>query len=59
MSQASLHKWSALAWLALAVPTVLWWNESVLWVALMSLYANVVGHWAAYEAARAKEEAEK
>lgn len=41
-------------WSALAVPTVLWWKESILWVAFMSLYANAVGHWSAYQGARAK-----
>lgn len=45
-------------WALLAVPTVLWWKESVLWVAIMSLYANVVGHWSAYQATRAEVEAE-
>lgn len=42
-------------WLLLAIPTVLWWRDSVAWVALMSLYANVAGHWAAWQAARAEE----
>ena len=27
-------------WLLLAVPTLLWWKDSVTWVALMSIYAN-------------------
>jgi hypothetical protein len=44
-------------WLALAVPTLLWWRDSVLWVAVMSWYANVVSHWAAYQSARAEEAA--
>lgn len=41
-------------WAGLGVPTVLWWKESILWVASMSLYANAVGHWSAYQGARAK-----
>lgn len=45
----------ALVWAVLAIPTVLWWRESILWVAFMSLYANVAGHWAAYQGARAEE----
>jgi hypothetical protein len=44
-----------LVWGALALPTVLFWRESILWVAFMSLYANMVGHWSAYQAARAEE----
>lgn len=42
-------------WVVLVVPTLLWWRESILWVAFMSLYANVVGHWSAYQASRAEE----
>ena len=30
-------------WALLAVPTVLWSSESVLWVAFLSLYANFLG----------------
>lgn len=45
-------------WAILLVPTLIWWKQSVLWVALMSLYANVVGHWSAYQASRAEVEAE-
>lgn len=44
-----------LVWLSLGVPTVLWWRQSVAWVAFMSLYANVVGHWSAWQATRAEE----
>lgn len=42
-------------WAATAVPTLTLWRDSILWVAFMSLYANVVGHWSAYQAARAEE----
>jgi hypothetical protein len=44
-------------WAALLVPTLLWWRDSILWVAAMSLYANFIGHWSAYQAARAEEAA--
>lgn len=43
-------------WITLIVPTLLWWKESILWVALMSIWANVVGHYSAYIAARAEQE---
>jgi hypothetical protein len=49
------HQIATLVWATLAIPTLLWWKESILWVALMSLYANVVGHWGAYQASRAEE----
>lgn len=57
VSGPRLHLALALTWLALLVPTTLWWRESVYWVAIMSLYANVVGHWSAYQGARAECEA--
>lgn len=46
-------------WMALGIPTAIWWKQSILWVALMSLYANVVGHWSAYQASRAEIQGEK
>jgi len=49
-----LHLVMTVVWALLLVPTLMWWRESILWVAFMSLYANVVGHWSAYQAARAE-----
>jgi hypothetical protein len=54
-----MHKYLTFAWGLLAVPTILWWRESIFWVAFMSLYANLVGHWSAYTAAKAERQAEK
>lgn len=50
-----IHRGLAVFWLALAVPTLVWWNESILWVAFMSLYANVASHWSAAQASEADE----
>lgn len=50
-----LHLVLTLVWASLAIPTVLLWKESILWVAFMSLYANVAAHWAAYQGARSEE----
>lgn len=47
----------SLAWALLIVPTLIWWKSSILWVASMSLYANFIGHWSAFQAARAEREA--
>jgi hypothetical protein len=55
---STIHTLLTFAWLVLAVPTLLLWRESVLWVALMSLWANIASHWAAREAAKAKEKAD-
>ena len=48
----SFHKYATIVWLVLVIPTVLFWPESVLWVALMSVWANVAGHWSSYQASR-------
>lgn len=40
------------AWVLLLVPALLWWKESILFVILISLWANVASHWASYQAAR-------
>ena len=47
-----------LVWASLFIPALLWWKESVPFLVFVSVYANFVGHWAAWEAAKAKEEAE-
>jgi hypothetical protein len=52
------HLVATAAWMVAVVPTVLWWRESILWIAFMSLWANVVGHWSAYQAARAEHAAD-
>jgi hypothetical protein len=53
--QQKLHLTMVFVWILLGIPTVLFWKQSILWVASMSLYANVVGHWSAYQGARAEE----
>lgn len=39
-------------WALLAIPTIIWWKESILWVAIMSLYANIEASFAAMEASK-------
>ena len=51
-SHTTRHLVLAAVWVLLIIPTLLWWSNSILWVAFMSLYANVAGHWSAYEASR-------
>lgn len=55
----TFHMCATLVWITLAVPTVLVWKDSILWVAMMSVWANVVGHWSAYQGSRAEEKAEE
>lgn len=49
------HKWAAILWASVGVALCLVFSDSVLWVGLMSAYANVVGHWGAYQGARAED----
>jgi hypothetical protein len=55
LKASTIHTALTLVWAALVLPTLFWWRESVMWVALMSLWANIASHWAAREAAKAKE----
>lgn len=41
-------------WLALTLPSIIWWKDSILWVIVISLWANIVGHFSAYIAARSE-----
>lgn len=49
-----VHLILAALWALLAVPAALWWRDSVLFVAMASIYANCVGHLAAFQAAHAE-----
>lgn len=51
------HLGMIVVWLLLAIPSILWWKTSVLWVIILSLYANIVGHLSGYSGARAEKEA--
>jgi hypothetical protein len=55
--ESRLHLVGALLWVGAAIPITFipLLRNSVYLVLLISLYANIVGHWSAYEAARAKE----
>jgi hypothetical protein len=53
-----LHGLLTLVWAGLAIPTLLVWSRSILWVALISVYANFAAHAAAWQAARAEVRAE-
>jgi hypothetical protein len=51
------HFVATLVWALLAIPTLIWWRDSVPWIALMSVYAVVVSHWSAWQAAKAEQAA--
>lgn len=52
------HLILALLWVALAIPAFLWWQQSVLFVIILSLYANFEASLAAYNAQKANKEKE-
>ncbi len=45
------HRASAVVWLLLTIPALLWWSDSVAFVIVASIYANVKSDWGAAEAA--------
>lgn len=47
------HLVLAYLWIVLAIPALLWWKESVLFVILLSLYANWEASLAAHNAKKA------
>lgn len=49
-----LHFWLTIIWLLFIPITIIWLRESILWVALLSVYANFVSSWACWQAARAE-----
>ena len=49
---ARVHLALTFLWIAAIVPTLIWWRDSVLWVAMMSLWANIASHAAAWQASR-------
>lgn len=46
------HKYATFVWMILIIPSLFWWADSVRWVVLMSVWANVAGHWSSYQASR-------
>lgn len=51
----TFHKIMTMIWIMLAIPSLMWWKDALVWVIIMSLWANVVGHWSAFQASRAEE----
>ena len=49
------HAVATVVWFIAIIPTVLWWKESILWVALISCYANAGTHFSAWQGSRAEE----
>jgi hypothetical protein len=42
-----------IVWLLLAIPSILWWSQSIAWLVFMSVWANIAASAAAWQAAKA------
>lgn len=51
-----VHAAMTVVWAVLLVPSVVWWKHSLVWIVLMSCYANFAGHFAAYQGSRSEDE---
>lgn len=49
----------ALLWAVLTIPTIIWWKDSILWVAVASIYANFISQATAYLAGRVEVRTER
>ena len=56
---ADLHFFALCIWIALCIPTVLFWSESVQWLVFMSIYAIIVGHFSAYASSRTEQKVDE
>lgn len=52
------HGYATLVWIILLLPSIIFWAESVTWIVLMSVWANIAGHWSAWQAARGEAKAD-
>ena len=53
------YKVQGFIWVGLGIPTLTLWRDSVLWVAIMSLYANAATAFSGHEAKKAELEAKE
>jgi hypothetical protein len=42
-------------WVLLLIPSLLWWSQSIKWIVLMSVWANIAGHFSAWQGSRAED----
>jgi hypothetical protein len=50
-----VHAALTAVWVLLIPPSVIWWRNSIPYLVAVSVYANLAGHWAAWEAAKAEQ----
>lgn len=50
-AKVRFHRASAIVWVLLTIPALIWWPDSVAFVILASIYANAKTDWGSAEAA--------
>lgn len=53
MTWARVWLGCTITWLLLAIPSIIWWSQSIAWLVFMSVWANVAASAATWQAARA------
>lgn len=53
------HLTMVIVWAALSVPGIILWKDSILFVIILSIYANIAGEFGAYQAARTEMKQDK
>jgi hypothetical protein len=51
------HAVMTLVWLVLAIPSLLWWKNSITWIIVLSVWTNIASHFGAWQGARAEDAA--
>lgn len=51
------HAAMTVCWALLLIPSLLWWEDSILWIILLSVWANIASHFGAWQGARAEDAA--
>lgn len=46
-----VHGVLTVVWMLLLIPSLIWWADSIPWLVTMSVWANIAGHWSAYQGA--------
>ena len=49
-----VHFWLTILWVIMVPIGVFWLKNSIPFLVLVSIYANLVGHWSSFQAARAE-----
>lgn len=48
----TFHGYATLFWIVMVIPSVLFWNSSILYLVGLSVYAVITGHWSSWQSSR-------